>query len=71
MKEDVKKIIMVNQSQQGVDGDDSIIFKSYAPAKEIAERIFESYVLMPGDPKRCIKIAKYFLMTIKRRKLVI
>ncbi len=43
MKEDVKKIIMVNQSQQGVDGDDSIIFKSYAPAKEIAERIFESY----------------------------
>ena len=43
MKEDVKKIIMVNQSQQGVDGDDNIIFKSYASAKEIAERIFESY----------------------------
>ena len=42
MKEDVKKIIMVNQSQQ-LDGDDSIIFKSYAPAKEIAERILQSY----------------------------
>lgn len=64
MKEDVKKIIMVNQSQQGVDGDDSIIFKSYAPAKEIAERIFESYKKQYVIDKDC----KVFFNDDKEKK---
>ena len=63
MKEDVKKIIMVNQSQQGIDGD-SIIFKSYAPAKEIAERIFESYKKQYVIDKDC----KVFFNDDKEKK---
>lgn len=64
MKEDVRKIIMVDQKQQGADGDDSIIFKSYAPAKEIAERILESYKKQYVIDKDC----KVFFNDEKDRK---